>query len=78
MGPSPTNPPLDSITFNDQSQSLVQAGTVFQTSLAWASDVPTGSVILGESAQITAESLEDRAFVSNLGKDHAQYDAHAQ
>ena len=48
------------------------------THLAWASDVPTGSVILGQSAQITAESLEDQAFVSNLGKDHAQYDAHAQ
>ena len=65
----------DSITFNDQSQSLIQAGTVFQTSLAWISDVPTGSVILGQSAQITSQSLEDRAFVSNLGKDHAQYDA---
>ena len=75
LGTSSTNPPLDSITFNDQSQALIQAGSVFQTSLAWASDVPTGSVILGQSAQITAESFEDRAFVSNLGKDHAQYDA---
>jgi len=75
LGTSPTNPPRDSITFNDQSQALIQAGSVFQTSLAWISDVPTGSVILGQSAQITAESLEDRAFVSNLGKDHAQYNA---
>ena len=71
--------PSDSITFNDQSQSLVQAGTVFQTQFAWASDVPTGPTtgasLLGQSAQITAESLEDRDFVSNQGKDHAQYDA---
>jgi len=75
LGTSPTNPPRDSITFNDQSQALIQAGSVFQTSLAWISDVPTGSVILGQSAQITSQSLEDQAFVSNHGKDHAQYDA---
>ncbi|MCY2944239.1 MAG: hypothetical protein NT142_06845 [Planctomycetota bacterium] len=48
------------------------------THLAWASDVPTGSVILGQSAQVTSNSLDNRSFVSNLGKDHAQYDAHAQ
>ncbi len=65
----------DSITFNDQSQSLVQAGTVFQTQLAWAADVPTGTVLLGQSAQVTSNSLDNRSFVSNHGKDHAQYDA---
>ena len=75
MGTSPTNPPRDSITFNDQSQSLIQAGTVFQTQWDWASDVPTGTVLLGQSAQITSNSLDNRSFVSNLGKDHAQYDA---
>ncbi|MCY2945742.1 MAG: hypothetical protein NT142_14625 [Planctomycetota bacterium] len=75
LGTSSTNPPRDSITFNDQSQSLIQAGIVFQAQFAWASDVPTGTVVLGQSAQITAESLEDRAFVSNQGKDHGQYDA---
>jgi hypothetical protein len=48
---------------------------VFQTQLAWASDVPTGTVLLGQSAQITSNSLDNRAFVSNHGKDHAQYDA---
>jgi len=42
------------------SQSLNQVGTVFQTQLAWASDVPTGTVVLGQSAQITSQSLEDR------------------
>jgi hypothetical protein len=72
---SSTNPPCDSITFNDQSQSLVQAGTVFQTQFVWASDVPTGTVVLGQSAQITSNSLDNRAFVSNHAKDHAQYDA---
>ena len=75
LGTSPTNTPRDSITFNDQSQSLIQAGTVFQTQFAWASDVPTGTVLLGQSAQITSNSLDNRAFVSNHGKDHAQYDA---
>ncbi len=40
LGTSPANPPRDSITFNDQSQTLIQAGTVFQTQFAWASDVP--------------------------------------
>jgi hypothetical protein len=75
LGTSHTNPPRDSITFNDQSQSLIQAGTVFQTQFAWASDVPTGTVLLGQSAQITSNSLDNRAFVSNHGKDLAQYDA---
>ncbi len=55
--PPPTNPPRDSITFNDQSQSLVLACTVFQTQFAWASDVPTGTVVLGQSAQITSNSI---------------------
>jgi len=72
---SPSNPPRDSITFNDQSQSLIQAGTVFQPQFAWASDVPTGTAVLGQSAQITSNSLDNRALVSNHGKDHAQYDA---
>ncbi len=75
LGASPTYPPRDSITFNDQSQALIQAGTVFQTQLAWASDVPTGTFLLGQSAQITSNSLDNRAFVSNHGKDHAQNDA---
>ncbi len=75
LGTSPTSSQADSITFNDQSQSLIQAGTVFQTNFAWASDVPTGTVLLGQSAQITSNSLDNRAFVSNHGKDHAQYDA---
>jgi hypothetical protein len=75
LGASPSNPPRDSITFNDQSQSLVQAGTVFQTQFAWASDVSTGTVVLGQSAQITSNSLDNWLFVSNQGKDHAQYDA---
>ncbi len=75
LGASPTHPPFDSITFTDQSQALIQAGTVFQTQLAWASDVPTGTVVLGQSAQITSISLDNRAFVSNHGKDHAQFDA---
>ena len=75
LGTSPTNPPRDSITFNDQSQSLIQAGTVFQTQLAWASDVPTGTVVLGQSAQIPSNSLDNRAFVFNHGKDHGQFDA---
>ena len=75
LGATPTNPPCDSITFNDQSQALIQAGTVFQTQLDWASDVPTGTVLLGQSAQITSNSLDNRAFVSNHGKDYAQYDA---
>lgn len=65
----------DSITFNDQSQSLIQAGTVFQSQFAWASDVPTGTVLLGQSAKITSNSLANRPFVSNQGKDHGQYDA---
>ena len=69
------DPDPDSITFNDQRQSLVQAGTVFQTQFAWASDAPTGTVVLGQSAQITSNSLDNRAFVSNYGKDHSQYDA---
>ncbi len=37
LGATPTHPPRDSITFNDQSQSLIQAGTVFQTQFAWTS-----------------------------------------
>ena len=48
---------------------------MFQTQFAWASDFPTGTVVLGQSAQITSNSLDNRAFVSNHGKDHAQYDA---
>ncbi|MEI6325008.1 MAG: hypothetical protein WCO91_06130, partial [Gemmataceae bacterium] len=60
---SPTNPPRDSITFNDQSQSLIQAGTVFQTQLARASDVPTGTVVLGKSAQITSNSVDNRTEI---------------
>ncbi len=50
LGASPTHPPCDSITFNDQSQSLIQAGTVFQTQLDLISDnyhSPLGALTQG-------------------------------
>jgi len=43
--------------------------------ITWASDVPTGTVVFGQSAPITSNSLDNWLFVSNHGKDHAQYDA---
>ena len=47
----------------------IQVVTMFQTQFAWASDVPTGTVVLGQSAQITSKSLDNGAFVPNQGKD---------
>lgn len=66
----------DSITFNDQIQSLIQAGTVVQTQFAWASDVPTGNVVLGQSAHIISMAtshLYSKSFVPMAEFGKARY-----